>query len=307
MSNLTDYGDWKLFVDAIELGSLSKVAIAYGTSQPHVSRQIAELERACGGRLFQRTGRGVVLTELGQRVAPKVRAWLASTDQLANDIHTTAGKPIGRVRLGILPSAAHPLASTLCRRLRERYPLVQLSVREGQGAQLETWLENGSLDLAILFRHSETPRNGDVYLVETSTYLVSTDKDPLTARPTVAFAKLRDLPLVQFCRPSSWRDRLDEIAHQRNVTINVALEADSLALQTHMVAAGGVYALLGQYAVSAAAKALRIRASRIVEPAIKRHVALAMSPHGTLTLATRAVMRETEEIAKAGGGALAIA
>ena len=72
-----DYAAWKLFIDAAELGSLSKVAVAYGTSQPHISRQIGELEQECGGRLFQRTGRGVVLTELGQRIAPKVRAWLA--------------------------------------------------------------------------------------------------------------------------------------------------------------------------------------------------------------------------------------
>jgi len=134
MTARMDYDSWRLFIDAIELGSLSKVAVAYGTSQPHVSRQIGELERECGGRLFQRTGRGVVLTDLGQRVAPKVRAWLASTDQLANDIHTTAGKPIGRVRLGILPSAGHPLVTTLCRRLHELYPLVHLTVREGQGA-----------------------------------------------------------------------------------------------------------------------------------------------------------------------------
>ncbi len=302
-----DYDSWRLFIDAIELGSLSKVAVAYGTSQPHVSRQIGELERECGGRLFQRTGRGVVLTDLGQRVAPKVRAWLASTDQLANDIHTTAGKPIGRVRLGILPSAAHPLVTTLCRRLHERYPLVHLTVREGQGAQLETWLEDGSVDLAILFRHSDTPRNGDVYLVETSTYLVSGDKDPLTAKPTVPFAKLHNLPLVQFCRPNSWRDRLDDLAHQRGVTLNVELEADSLTVQTHMVAGGGVYALLGRYAVSAASKELRIRSSRIVDPAIKRHIALAMSPHGELTLAARTVMKETQEIARRGGAAMAVA
>src|SRR5262245_43857852 len=162
-----DYAAWKLFIDAAELGSLSKVAVAYGTSQPHISRRLGELEQECGARLFQRTGRGVVLTELGQRVAPKVRTWLASTDQLANDIHATAGKPIGKVRLGILPSTAHPLGSTLYYRVRERYPLVQLSVREGQGAQLERWLEDGSLDLAILFRQSPTPRNGDVYLFET--------------------------------------------------------------------------------------------------------------------------------------------
>ena len=102
-----DYAAWKLFMDAAELGSLSKVAEVYGTSQPHISRQLSELENECGGRLFQRTGRGVVLTELGQRVAPKVRAWLAGTDQLVNDIHTASGKPIGVVRIGILPSTVN--------------------------------------------------------------------------------------------------------------------------------------------------------------------------------------------------------
>src|SRR6476661_1213351 len=183
-----DYAAWKLFMDAAELGSLSKVAEVYGTSQPHISRQLSELEDECGGRLFQRTGRGVVLTELGQRVAPKVRAWLAGTDQLVNDIHTASGKPIGVVRIGILPSTAHPLVSTLYYRLKERYPLVQLSIREGQGAQLETWLENGSVELAILFRHSPTPKNGDIYLLETATYLVSAVGDALTSQPTVPFS-----------------------------------------------------------------------------------------------------------------------
>ena len=107
-----EYGAWKLFVDAAELGSLSKVAAAYGTSQPHISRQISVLEQECGGRLFQRTGRGVVLTELGQRIAPKVRAWMASTDQLVNEVRSSAGTPIGKVRIGSLPSTAHPLVST---------------------------------------------------------------------------------------------------------------------------------------------------------------------------------------------------
>jgi DNA-binding transcriptional LysR family regulator len=224
-----DYAAWKLFMDAAELGSLSKVAEVYGTSQPHISRQLSELENECGGRLFQRTGRGVVLTELGQRVAPKVRAWLAGTDQLVNDIHTASGKPIGIVRIGILPSTAHPLVSTLYYRLRERYPLVQLSIREGQGAQLETWLENGSVELAILFRHSPTPKNGDIYLLETATYLVSAVDDPITSQPTVPFSVLHNLPLVMFCRPNSWRDRLDHLSSERGVSLNVALEAGFIA------------------------------------------------------------------------------
>ena len=249
-----DYAQWKLFIDASELGSLSKVALAYGTSQPYISRQISDMEQECGGRLFQRTGRGVVLTELGQRIAPKVRAWLASSDELVNDVRTSAGTPIGKVRIGSLPSTAHPLVSTLYKRLKGQYPLIQLAVREGQGAELETWLEDGSVDLAILYRTNSSPKNGDTYLVETSTYLVSAAGDPLTSRPTVRFSALNNLPLVHFCRPSSWRDHLEQIAVERNVLLNVVLEADSLSLQTQIVAEGGIYALLGPYAVAAASK-----------------------------------------------------
>ena len=268
-----DHAAWKLFIDAAELGSLSKVALAYGTSQPHISRRSGELEKECGGRLFQRTGRGVVLTELGQRIAPKVRAWMASTEELANDIRASAGTPIGKVRIGSLPSMAHPLVSTLYQRLKERYPLVQLAVREGQGAQIETWLEDGSVDLAILFRTSPLPKNGDVYLRETPTYLVGAAGDPLTSRRTVRFSALDNLPLVLFCRPSSWRNHLEEISTARKVSLNVALEADSLSLQTYVASQGGIYALLGSYAIAAAMKDRRLQSSKLVDPVINRHIA----------------------------------
>jgi LysR family transcriptional regulator, nitrogen assimilation regulatory protein len=295
-----DYAAWKLFIDAAEHGSLSKVAIAYGTSQPFISRRLGELEQECGGRLFERTGRGVVLTELGQRIAPKVRAWIAGTEQLVNDVRTSAGTPIGKVRIGSLPSTAHPLVSTLYQRLKERYPLIQLSVREGQGAQLETWLDDGSVDMALLFRTSGSPRDGDTYLVETSTYLVSAAGDRLTSRRTVRFAELHNLPLVLFCRPSSWRNYLDQISAEREVSLNVVLEADSLSLQTHIIAEGGIYTLLGPYAIAAASKDSRLQSSKLVDPVITRQIALAMSRHGNSTLACRTVMQVAREIVKSG-------
>src|SRR5271166_3285042 len=299
-----EYAAWKLFIDAAELGSLSKVSVAYGTSQPHISRRISELEQEYGARLFDRTGRGVVLTELGRRIAPKVRAWLASSDQLANEVRTSAGTPIGKARIGSLPSTAYPLVSTLYKRLKEQYPLIQLAVREGQGAQLETWLEDGSVDLAILYRTSGSPKNGNTYLVETSTYLVSAAGDPLTSRPTVRFSTLHNVPLVLFCRPSSWRNHLEQISAERKVSLNVALEADSLSLQTQIVSEGGVYALLGPYAISAASKVCRLQSSKLVDPVVTRHIALAMSRHGNLTLACRTVMQVVREIAKSGAAGL---
>jgi len=149
-----------------------------------------------------------------------------------------------------------------------------------------------------LFRHSSTARNGDIYLVETETYLVGPAGNPLTADATVPFSALHELPLVLFCRPNSWRDRLDQISSQHGISLNVVLEADCLALQTHVVADGGGYALLGPYALSAAAKECRLAAARLVEPSVPRHIALSMSPHGELTLACRTVMKAIQEIVR---------
>jgi LysR family nitrogen assimilation transcriptional regulator len=295
-----EYSSWKLFLDAADLGSLSKAAAAYMTSQPHISRQISALEQECGGRLFQRTGRGVVLTEMGQRIAPMVRAWLASTDQLAADIRSTSGTPVGTVRIGTLPSMAHPLVSTLYYTIKERYPLVRLIVREGQGAQLETWLEDGSVDLAILYRYSGSDSGDDISLIETATHLVGARGDPLLSGDKIPFAALHKLPLVLFCRPSVWRDRLDQIAAAQRVSLNVALEADSLRLQTQVIANGDGYGLLGSYAIIAAPERADLQWSRIVKPEIPRRVSLSMSKHGHPSLAIRTVMNVAQEIVKEG-------
>jgi DNA-binding transcriptional LysR family regulator len=159
-------------------------------------------------------------------------------------------------------------------------------------------LEEGSVDLAIVYRTSETPKSGDTYLVETSTYLVSATGDPLTSQRTVPFAALHNLPLALFCRPSSWRNYLEEISAAHDVKLNVVLEADSLSLQAHIASEGGIYALLGPYAIVAAAKQYRVQWSKLVKPVVTRHIALAISRHGELTLACRTVMQIMREVAK---------
>ena len=155
-----------------------------------------------------------------------------------------------------------------------------------------------SVDLAVLYRTNPSPKNRDLYLVETSAYLVSAAGDRLTSRPTVSFSALHNLPLVLFCRPSRWRNLLDQLAIEHGISLNVVLEADSLRLQTHVVADGGMYALLGPYAINAASKNLRLQSSKLVDPVIPRYIALAMSRHGQLTLASRTVMQVLREVAK---------
>ena len=85
------------------------------------------------------------------------------------------------------------------------------------------------------------------------------------------------------------------------------LEADSITTQTHVAADGGIYALLGPFAISAAMRALRLQSSKIIKPVVTRHIALAMSRHGEMTLACRTVMGILRELGKSGASGLPVA
>ena len=296
-SYLLDPAQWSLFLDVAELGSLSKVAQHRGVSQPHISRLIADLEKSYGARLFNRNGRGVTLTELGLRILPIIKKWLDSTAQTANDIQAFSGKIIGTVYLGILPSLANTIAHQLISQVRVEYPYIQLRIREGQGAQLEHWLEDGSLDLALLFRHGTDIKPTIMSLGHTQTYLVGPVGDKLTKRKEVKFTDLEGLPMVSFCRPSSWRETLEQIAREHQFRLNVVLEADSLAVQMAMVEQG-LYCLLGGFATHGPASLKKIQLAQIVEPCLPRSVVVELSRSGQMTTATKAILNLIKKIKK---------
>ena len=112
-----DYQLWKLFVDAYELGSLSKVAQFYRVSQPKISRQLNELEEICHAKLFHRNGRGVILTDFGQALLPNIRSWLEHTEHLKQDIQNASGDIMGCVRMGSIPSMAYPMLTQVIQSL----------------------------------------------------------------------------------------------------------------------------------------------------------------------------------------------
>ena len=117
---------WGLFAKVAELGSLTRVANALNSPQSAISRQIAQLETQCGGKLFRRTGRGVVLTEFGEVIHARILPLIAEADRLADDILTTNSIPMGEVRVGLLPSSVSMFAGRLYRRAREQFPRVHL-------------------------------------------------------------------------------------------------------------------------------------------------------------------------------------
>ena len=292
--------DFRLFLEVAEAGSFTKVASHRLTVQSHISRQISELESKCGKPLFHRTGRGVVLTEFGEVVAQRTRLWLNDTDALFSEIQQTAKIPMGEVRIGILPSAAHPLMTQVFKSLKQDYPGIRLNIREGQGNELDHMLDSGNVDMAILFRFDKPKTPDETLLVTAGTYLVSQPGLPLTQHETIEFKKLEGVPLVLPRRRAHWRSILDETAKSKGFQLLTSLEADSLRVQKEVVVENpNLYALLGPFSVAQEVRSGRLKASRVVAPDLKRYVTLARPKNGNTSEASRLVAQQISANASA--------
>ncbi len=282
--------DIRLFLEVAELGSFSKVAAQRSTVQSHISRQISQFETSCGGALFRRTGRGVVLTEFGEHVQQRVRGWLKDSEEMFAEIKQTANVPMGEVKIGVLPSAAHPLMTHVFKKLHREYPKIKLNIREGQGSELDALLDTGVVDMAILFRYKKPSGHDETLLATASTYLVSSPGLSLTYSETVDFKRLEGLPLVLPRRPSHWRSILDETARSKGFSLISEVEADSLRVQKEIIAANPhMYALLGPFSIDDELKMGKLQAAKVTGPDLKRYVTLALPKQGLFTEASRIV------------------
>lgn len=292
----------RLFLEVADAGSLSKVAARRQTVQSHVSRQISDFESTFASPLFRRTGRGVALTEIGARAALRLRSWLQETERLAEDLRAESGKVIGEVRMGIIPSAAHPLVTRLFERLQSEHPGIRLNVAEAQGSEIDAMLDSGTVDLAILFRFNRPSGREEKLLSVAHTYLVAAPGDELTRGSAVDFSRLAGLRLVLPRRPSHWRNALDEAARSLGFKLEAVAEADSLTVQKELVAhTPGLYSVLGPYSMTAELQSGRLQASQLVKPALCRHTTLAMPKQGKLSPACRVVAELVQQLIRAWG------
>lgn len=280
-----------VFARVAASGSLSKAAVQLESTSSAISRQMALLEKECGGRLFHRTGRGVTLTELGARILPRVQALLTEARALDQEIEQGSGLPAGEVRLGLLAAPAASLLPPLFRKVREQFPAIRLRVLEGSTGQMDEWIASGHVDIALVARQGESVGANEDALAASHSHLIAAASHPLVQSPTVRFAALDGVPLVLPGAPNGMRRVLEQMMKQRDMALNVALEVDSLLVQVAMSRHGCGCAILPRHAVADWLAAGTVRASRIVDPGLTRTVALTCTTQRPATLAVREVYR----------------
>jgi DNA-binding transcriptional LysR family regulator len=118
--------------------------IPYGIQQPAVSLQVAQLEEFLGVVLFQR--RPFTLTPAGEKLYQFIQPFFANLDVIASDLQ---GGKARQIRIGASTIVLREHLPDVFQNVRQRFPNLKISLREGYPAEFESLLQKEELDLAV--------------------------------------------------------------------------------------------------------------------------------------------------------------
>jgi DNA-binding transcriptional LysR family regulator len=131
-------------------GSFTAAAESLGYTQSAVSRQVAALEAAAGTPLFDRTARGVRITDAGETLLHRAATVLDEVDAAQRELEGMSELATGHLRVGAIPTAVASLIPRALGAFRERHPGVDVSLREGSTASQVKRLVSGSAEVAVV-------------------------------------------------------------------------------------------------------------------------------------------------------------
>jgi DNA-binding transcriptional LysR family regulator len=156
--NLTtlDLDTLRTLVTAHDLGGYGQAGVRLGRTASAISLQMKRLQADVGAGLFRKAGRGLALTEAGEKVLCYARRMLALNDELLDAVRGASVD--GSVRLGCSQDFADTVLPAVLSQFITYYPRVRLEVRiEGNGALVEA-IGTGELDMALVIGFDDHPK-----------------------------------------------------------------------------------------------------------------------------------------------------
>lgn len=171
--------------------------IPYGIQQPAVSGQVAQLEEYLGVILFQR--RPFALTAAGEKLFHFINPFFSNLELVAGEMQ---GGEVRQVRLGASTIVLRDHLPSLLRSIRQKYPRLKISLREGYQAELEGLLQKEDLDLAVTLLEKKLAAGiNSMPLLDLPLALLVESASPVTAAEQLWRRDRIEQPLI--CLPAA--------------------------------------------------------------------------------------------------------
>lgn len=198
MENAVELRHLRYFVAVAEERNLSRAALRLHVSQPPLTRQMRQLEELVRARLFERTSRGVQLTQAGMLFLDDARNILDMAERAAERAHSAHVGQIGRLDVAVFGSVMFDRLPRLLAAFRNAHPGVELVFHTmNKGDQIEA-LRQGRIHAGFSRLTSDHPEMGCATLQHERLLVALPEDHALVARRQVRVRDLDGVPIVLF-------------------------------------------------------------------------------------------------------------
>ncbi|BBC31459.1 Hydrogen peroxide-inducible genes activator [Streptomyces graminofaciens] len=287
-----DVKQLRAIVTVAEVGSVTRAAELLHLVQPAVTRQIRTLEQELGVDLFERTGQGMRPTEAGAIMVDRARRALNELERARAEVQPAPGVVTGIVTVGLLESTSDLLAEPLVTAVARDHPGVELRLMTAYSGHLQQWLDDGDLDLTLLYNLDSTPSLNARPLVRERLWAVAPPSAGLSADRPVPFTEAARHPLVMPASGHALRRLIDAAAVRSGAAMDIVVQTNSMRVQKQLVLAGHGWTVLPGVGIAEDVARGTLSAAPLTEPDVRRSIVLGTPRYGRTPPAVEIVARE---------------
>lgn len=241
------------FVVTAEHKSITKAAEELDLGPPALSRSIQRLEESINGKLFERTGRGLKLTELGNTLLEYANSIISEHDLAMFALEAITKQKSGTIRIGVVRYLADFGLSTAIVNLVRRFPEAGIEVIDSSYEDLLGQLLHAKVDVIIAILTAPLSHSELLFepVVESDLLYVAGAAHPLAKKQFVTPDDLLRARFIVSNRPAYIRSYYRSIISQSKSIQQHPLIVSSMILTRDLLESGEFVAISSRHAVAA--------------------------------------------------------
>ncbi|GGF17342.1 LysR family transcriptional regulator [Aliidongia dinghuensis] len=229
---------FRIFLAAIETGSVTAAARALNVTQPAASQQLRELEKILGTRLLVRAGGRVAPTTAGAALVGPAGRVQAAVDEAVAVVAAHRAGDTGRIRLGTGATACIYLLPPVLAAVKRRMPGLEIIIATGNSEDMLERLEAGDLDVALATMPGSVGRSLAATRVLEDPMVALVPESLAPAAPVLTPADLAALPLILYEPGGTTRSVIDGWFRQGGIRARPIMELGSIEAIKMLVGSG---------------------------------------------------------------------
>ncbi len=232
------YDYFKIFYYVCTTGSFTKAASALSNSQPNITRAMNNLESQLGFILFQRSKKGITLTNEGELLYKRVRIMQQQLNLAFEEIHNYQNMNAGVLTIGASEIALHEALLPIIPRFKEQHPNIILRITNETTPSAIKNLKEGLVDFAIVTTPIEEDDSLSYQNVMTFKESAVCSKELLNGKESIELKDLKNYPIIMMAPGTGTRAFYDDLFAHHNIKINPQIVASTINQIQPMVNAG---------------------------------------------------------------------